>query len=212
MTDGSEISTVDLIERCRKKFGDPPRDLSKAELSYLRLNLGTWRYFKWWLNRDKLCSIIRDQDELQDHGRVVWSYLVQANSLLFSAENNLTCPGNVVYSPDTFFDGRLDALQEIARSIGELKGTLPRNKVARQFAEAVTDEMKRTLRMQIPEEFCDGRKVYFTTLFFQPNHFPDGFIARGFMPLLISPKRTDATMVLPAKYWPKDLLRLWTED
>jgi hypothetical protein len=202
----------DLIERCRKKFGDPPRKLGEAEQNELRIRLGAWRHIKWWFNRDKLCTILRDQDELQDYGRIVWGYLVQANSLLFTVENQLTCPGNAVYSPDRFFDDRLDALEAIAGSIGELKGTLPRSKAARTFAEAVTDEMKRTMRLQIPEELCDSRTVYFTTLLIQPDHLPNGFIARGFFPLLISPKRTDAVMILPSRYWPRDLVRLWTED
>jgi hypothetical protein len=202
----------ELIEGCRKQFGDPPREFGRAEQEELRLRLGRWRHFKWWLKGDKLCTILRDQWKLHGNGRVVWGYLVQVNKVLFRPANTFTCPGNAVYSPDPFFDDRLDALEAIGRSIFKLKGTQPTSRAARQFAEAVTDEMQRTMRLQIPEELCDGRTVYLTTLFFQPSHLPEGYMRRGFFPLLISPGQTDAVMVLPARYWPRELVRLWTED
>ena len=168
--------------------------------------------FIWVLTRDKLRSVVLDQDMLRDQGRVVWGALVQANSVLFDPDNRQTLPANVIYSPDLWFDNNVPALRGLARGLFDLKGKNPADKELRSFARAITNELLRTMRLPLPRSLTDNREVYFTTCLVQPSHLPSGHLATGFFPLLICPDKTDAVMILPAEYWPEELCAAWSGE
>jgi hypothetical protein len=202
----------DLIEDCRKRFEVMSRDPSPADLEGFRIRVPLITRIAWFLIRDKLRIILRDQFELHDRGRVVWGALIQANQLLFDPANLTTLPAAGVYSPDRYYDDRVEELQNIAQTLSELKGTKPKEPRLRRLVDLITNELARALRLPVPEEMCDGREVYLTTFLIQPSHLPDGYLTQGFFPFLISLQTTDAVMVLPARYWPTELVQLWTEE
>jgi hypothetical protein len=202
----------DLIASCRKRFVDLSQDPSPADLEEFRIRVAFITRVAWFMIRDKLRIILRDQYELHDEGRVVWGALIQANQLLFDPANRTTLPAAGVYSPDRYYDDHVEDLQSIAQTLSELKGTKPKEPRLRRLVDLITDELARALRLQVPEEMCEGREVYLTTFLVQPSHLPDGYLAQGFFPLLIAPRTTAAVMVLPARYWPPELLQLWTEE
>jgi hypothetical protein len=205
-------SGIDLIDACRERLGPTPRDLPAAERQGFRLQPSLFMRCILWLTFDKLRVVLRDQDLLRDHGQVVWGQIVQANNALFSPGNRQTLPANVLYSTDAYYDDNVEELEGLAHGMFELKGTVPKDPELRRFAQAISDEMARTMRLEFPESLCEGRQVIFTTCLIHPPHLPGGYLARGFFPLLICPKRTDAVMILPARYWPRVLRRIWTEQ
>jgi hypothetical protein len=168
--------------------------------------------FVFLLSRDRLCAVWRDQHALRDQGRVVWGFLVQANQSLFDPGNRWVLPASVLYSPSTYFDDRVPLLEGVARDLFRLKGNMPEDEELKPFARALTDEMARPMRLQLPRSLCEGKKAYLTTCLIQPSHLPGGYLAVGYFPLLIWPEGTKSVMVLPARYWPEELRELWRES
>src|SRR5262249_19189053 len=107
----------ELIQRCRKYLGAPPRELVGKEQNYFRLRPSLLMRAVFMLNGDKLGLILRDQHILRDYGRVVWGCLVQANQVLFNPSNRQMLPANVIYSPDTYFDDHLTFLRSVASEL-----------------------------------------------------------------------------------------------
>jgi hypothetical protein len=206
------LSFGELIDECRENFGPPPRDLTPREARDFKLQASLSMRWYFFRTGDKLKLILDDQALLRDQGRVVWGALVQANNVLFDPDNRMTLPANAIYSTERYFDDRVDELRRLGRELFDLKGTRPRDPELTRFANIVTSETRRVMKKQIPPEYCDDRKVYFTTLLIQPSHLPDGYLAEGFFPLVICPGETPATMILPAHYWPKGLRRIWADN
>lgn len=201
-----------VLDKCRERFGRAPRELDADEQAYCRLQPSFFMRLVFFLTFDKLRLVTRDQERLRDHGWVVWGALVQANEVLFNPSNRQTLPANVIYSTDAFYDDEPDLLQDLASGLFELKGTDPDDEELERFANAVTDELARNMKLRLPASICEGRKVYFTTCLIHPPHLPGGYLAQGVFPLLICPEQTDAVMILPSRYWPRDLRERWMSD
>jgi hypothetical protein len=199
-----------LLQQCRDKLGPSPRSLTQQEQDYFRLRPSFLMRVLFFLGIDKLGIIIRDLHFLQNDGRVVWGYLVQANQLLFSTENHQMLPANVIYSPDTYYDDKPEVLLDVAQSLFQLKGTASDDKDLLKFIYAITNEKERTMRLALPRSVCQGKEAFFTTFLIQPSHLPGGCMASGYFPLLVCPEKTDAVMILPARYWPEELCAVWT--
>lgn len=199
----------DIIQQCRDNFGSAPRELERDERDSLRLRPSLLMRFLFLVTGDKLRIVLRDQNILRDHGRVVWGALVQANQILFDPRNRQVLPANVIYSSDVYFDNNAPELQSVARGLFQLKGISPGDEELERFATAITDELARTMRLPLPRSLCQGKEAYFTTCLIQPSHLPGGYLAAGFFPLIICPERTSGVMILPAQYWPQDLLKSW---
>jgi hypothetical protein len=201
----------EYLQQCRKRFGKPPRKLEPSEKEYIKLRLSFFMRCILLLTFDKLRMVLRNQDILRDHGRVVWGCIVQANQDLFHPANRSTLPANLLYSPDRFYDDEVEELQALAMGLFGLKGTAQDDPELKRFANAITDEMARTMRLDLPESITDGRRVYFTTTLIHPQHLPEGYLANGFFPLVICPEKTEAVMILPARFWPKEFREAWAD-
>jgi hypothetical protein len=202
----------EMIQRCRDKFGSAPREMERQEQDEFRLRPSFLMRLIFLLSFDKLRRVVRDQNILRDHGQVVWGFLVQANQILFNPKNRQVLPANVIYSPDTYFDNRPEEMQDVAGGFFQLKGTAPGDKEMERFANAITDELARTMKLPLPRSLCQGKEAFFTTCLIQPSHLPQGYLASGFFPLVICPEKTEAVMILPARYWPKELRESWAAD
>lgn len=201
-----------MIERCRQNFGSAPRDLESEEKRAFRLRPPFLMRFLFLARGDELRTVLRDQNTLRDHGRVVWGFLVRANQTLFRRKNRLVLPANVIYSPDSYFDDRAAVLQDAAGGIFPLKETSPGDDELGRFARAVTNELARNMRLPLPPTLCENREAYFTTCLIQPSHLPGGRLAKGVFPLVICPEKTDAVMILPSRYWPEELRAAWAPE
>jgi hypothetical protein len=197
-----------LLDTCRENFGPPPRSLTFWERCRL------WSPPPAWLShspRDELWSIYRTRNPLLRDGQVVWGALVQANSLLFSRGRG-DCPAAAVYSPDPFFDAEPGVLHRIGHWLFELKGTAPADPTLRKLADDITDERKRSMKVQVPESLTNDREVYYTCIMVQRRHLPQGYLADGLFPLIVNPAATQATMILPARYWSRELIDRWRSE
>jgi hypothetical protein len=198
-----------LIQRCRENFGSPPRTLTREEEEQFLLRPSFLMRLAFWVAGDRLRIVVRDQHLLRECGQVVWGCLVQANQLLFDGTNRQALPANVIYSPDNYFDEKAALIRETAGGLFELKGTSPGDLELEEFAKAITDERARTMRLRLPQSLSQGKEIYFTTCIIQPSHLPESRLALGYFPLLICPEKTEAVMILPSRYWPEELCKLW---
>jgi hypothetical protein len=134
-------------------------------------------------------------------GQVVWSHLVQANSLLFRPGND-NCPGELLYDPT----GRVDPQRFAAAAMAmfRLKGLRLRNPWLAFFAQALTHERTRTSGVELPASL-GARGLQTATLLFFRGHLPGGVISGHRMPILVSDKLPGMVMVLPSRYWPANL-------
>lgn len=134
---------------------------------------------------------------------VVWSQLVQANSLLFRA-GTADCPGEVLFDPT----GRVDPerFPAAAQAMYGLKGLRLRNPWVKFFAQALTHERVRTSGHDLPARL-GARGLQTASLLFFRKHLPGGVLSGGKLPLLVSREHPGIVMMLPAKYWPENLER-----
>ena len=153
-----------------------------------------------WLPHDPLLARwFETLPLLWREGEVVWSHLVQANSLLFrpGTEN---CPGEVLYDPT----GRVDPQRfpDAARAMFGLKGLRLRNPWMAFFAEVLTHERTRTSGVELPASL-GARGLQTATLLFFRGHLPGGVLGAHRLPILVSPKVPGMVMMLPSRFWPR---------
>jgi hypothetical protein len=163
-----------------------------------------------WLTEDldsRFDEVFRNQLQLLDEGRVVWSCLVQANELLFSVGED-DHPAAIVWS-DAATDLEVEQLQETARRLYVLKGETTEDPEVQHFADLLEDEIEAPLRLDVPSSLSESLPVRYTTIMVPRSHLPCGQLAVGTFPLLVLPEVTDAAMVLPLAAWPPGLVRYW---
>ena len=205
-----ERGQVELLEACRARFGNSPRQLSADNQKVFKLKLTPDMKQMFDENRDPMLKILAEQHLLRDRGDLVWGHLVQANSMIFDPANTYTLPANVIYSLDSHFDGRVLHLGQIAHGLFGQKGSVPADRELREFVRVITDERERILRRQLPLTYCGGHSVYFTSCFIQPSHLPRKCLTGSSFPLLVNFAETEAVMILPYQFWPDAYTRQWT--
>lgn len=147
-------------------------------------------------------------------GIVVWGHIVQANSLLFKkGKNNYSAA--IVYSLDPIFNSNLSQLSRIAWELYELKDRHvehPEVIDLKAIANAITNETDCLFNIKIPESIALDRVVYYTTIAVYRQDLPTKYLRNNWFPLLIAPGVTENVMILPAKYWHRNLVRTWVNN
>lgn len=147
---------------------------------------------------------------LLEKGKVVWGYLIQANTSLFK-------PGKkdgfaaIVYSLEPEFNNNLYELYRIATELYELKGaTIEHPEVLdlKSIATAITNEDK-LFNVKISKSVALDKEVYYTTMIISPKHLPRNYLSSCWFPILAAPEETNIVKVLPSKYWCSYLLKAW---
>ena len=188
-----------IADKIVRPFGKP----GLLERVYVRLRPPKWCR----RSKDDLMLIYRDQKKLMNEGEVVVAMLVQANAALFKKGFD-DAPANVIYTEEPVGDNPLQSLQEIAHRIFGLKGTKPDDPDEQKFAGMVSYEYGRDFRVTVPDKLAGGLDVTYTTIMVHRKHLPQGYLANGFFPLLVH-QESRAAMILPARYWSKELLEDW---
>jgi Fe-S cluster assembly iron-binding protein IscA len=153
-------------------------------------------------------SVLNHYEELLTSGQVVWGHTVMANREMYSP-GRLDRPGNVVYSPERYFDNRPHRLADVADAVGALKYTLPDVPDLAEVAETISDEYNAVKRQWLPDQLTDGREVYLAWIILHRSRLPSGFLSDRLLPLLIHPEKTWANMILPIPYWAPSLVDEW---
>ena len=201
-------SYVDVIKRCRQNL-KAARANGKATAEAFQVMPSLFYRFIMLLPYDRLRVVLKDQHILWTEGCVVWGCLVQANDKLFNPRNGRTMPANIIYDPTGDYDGDVPDLLDLAGGLFGLKNIYPKDKEIKKFAAAITNEMQRTMHLPLPKLITEDKEVIFTTTLINPGHLPGGYLAAGFFPVLICPEETEAAMILPSRFWPKELVAVW---
>ncbi|WP_405861194.1 hypothetical protein OG407_24480 [Streptomyces sp. NBC_01515] len=192
---------AELIAQCRENLGAAPRSFSSRDRqTYLRVRR------PWWLrSKDALIDVIEQQDLLLERGIVVWASIVQANNRLFKPGRG-SLPAAVLYCADPeVFDDRPDELRDIAGELFSTKGKQMDDSELQAFSDMLASELDREMRMPVPRSLAGSAPLYCTDVLVSRRHLPNRRLDRGLLPLIVLPDRS-ATMILPSRFWPDELL------
>lgn len=154
----------------------------------------------------------RHQRILYRNGRIAIGTIVQSNTLLFKAGKD-DSPAAMVYSEDPYFEENPDMLKKIASYLYSIKGVKCEDEDLQIFSDILQDEFVSLFNFKVPEKITFGKSVYFTSFMVARNHLPNGYIDFEYFPVIIYPEKTEASIILPSKYWipkPKDVITLRT--
>lgn len=196
------------IAQCAKNFGPPPRHISLWDrLTYWRIARPAWLADR---PQDAFNALFARVISVRRDGVVVWGHVIQANSLLFSPGDS-NCPGDVVYSLDPRLPECHDELAAVASALFSLKHTLPADPDAASIAEHLSSEITRVFGKAVPESISPRLPCRMSSTLFLRKHLPEPSrcLKRSLMPLIVHPKPPHFALVLPARYWPPDLIEWW---
>lgn len=203
---GSPAVAHQVLQKCRSQY---TKTIDHASLwdkfTYLYLRKPLWLH---WDDHDKLHGFYHAAPKLFENGRVVWGHIVQANALLFK-EGKSNCPAELVFSLDPRVDKNPEFLTLTAECLFELKGTEPDDEALAPFAEHLTDEMTRRFGVEVPLQLSGNVPCVLSTTMVFRKHLPNGMLSQSLMPILVDPDNPQAALILPARFWPKDLEHWW---
>lgn len=156
-----------------------------------------------------LMCLYRDQQLLLAEGRLVWAYIIQANVLL-KVPGGPNCPAAVVFGDSDAMDSQLERLSQIASTLGETKGNKECDPELKRFSELITGETEVCLNLKVPRSHSDGLDVFYTTIMVHREQLPAPVLSAPFLPLLVCPEKTQATMILPVMFWSEMLKKVFT--
>lgn len=151
-----------------------------------------------------------DQEKLLTGGTCVWGQIVQANAQLFQKGKQDT-PAAVIYSEDPSAKENPEILYNAAQALYSMKGQEVGDPALQEFADLLANEMDAPLRMPIPVTLTEGIQCYYTSILVARNHLPRRVIGSMLFPLVIHPTETDATMILPHRFWPEFFVNIYNE-
>ncbi|WP_283435073.1 hypothetical protein [Neorhodopirellula lusitana] len=203
-TDNLQPPWSEMLLECRQRFGDAPRDFGDAEKQHLRVAFSL--ITRIVSRSDGLCQPLSAQRNIFRDGVVVWGHLIQANGGLFEfGQRDL--PGEMVYSlrvPD--FDPA--KLEKVATELVALKGKQPTSPALLEIADYLTDEMIRVFGLKVPKTISQ-EACLISTVQFVRHHLPNQMLSDSVLPIVVAPQPSHYAFVLPAVYWPDQLLRHW---
>jgi hypothetical protein len=155
--------------------------------------------------QDPMAAFYGQQVLMFRKGRIVWAALVRANEALF-APGEADLPALIVYSEDSYFDGRPAELRSIGARLAELK--LPAEVPAlREIAPQVRDDSARPMNVSVPA-VVTAQEVRLTTCMGVRAHLPGGRLAAEWVPVLTHPDSA-IPMIVPSAYWSQGLRQAW---
>ncbi|MFB2579001.1 hypothetical protein ACEYX6_07600 [Acinetobacter sp. c2-A9] len=166
--------------------------MQKSDFAYLQMIPPSWM-----TPEEPLIQQINALTALYQDGKIVWAAIVQANRLLFDAEQPHSCPAEIVYDPTG--QASTEQLQQVAGHLFSLKNTTPDDPELLAYAQHVTDEMDRQAHL-VPKSISEY-PLYTCSIFIWRLHLPNGVLNQRSIPILLHPKRSGICTVLPAYFW-----------
>lgn len=170
--------------------------------------------FRDWCKFNFINGSIRISDikSLVSKGEVVYGQVVLASSILFSEQESESSPAVVLFSTDKHYDGNLYELEELSDYLYDLTqcSEVPLN--LKEITDMLIDVNVYFLNKKIPVEYTGGREVFITSIPVDISHIPYGYLRGSVLPIIINPKRTKATMILPKEYWSNEMLFQWYQQ
>lgn len=188
---------IEFMKKTRDIYYTERKKLSFSFSAYNRLTKPEWMQQS---KDNRFEATYIDHGMLLRKGRIAIAKIVQANSLLYKpGEDN--CPAAMVFSEDPYFEENPDKLGEIAYRLYGIKGSRCDDEELQRFSDILADEIVTLFNVEIPQKITYSRKVYFTSLMVHREHLPNRYIDFGCFPALIYPEKTEASIILPSRYW-----------
>jgi len=202
----------EILAYIEKKIGTPPRRFNFLDkLTWYKRDIPAWK----WHTEDIKHSVY-NWARCFEQGKLGWGYVIQANSLMFenSGKDAPNCPGEILVWTETRRSFDADIAGDIANKLFSLKGNSANitNQEEKQFAQHLEDEMMRPYGVKVPETITGGYKLRSTTIFYQRRHIPGGVLSNSFFPILYLETSPMAAVMVPYRFWPKDLLEAWKDE
>jgi tetratricopeptide (TPR) repeat protein len=198
----------EFLDYCRQSFGDTPRRFAPWRYyTYLRTPRPSWARF----SRDPLKIFYQRQKTLLQEGIITWGVIVQANNYLFHPHHE-NLPADVLYCSDLHRLVDPKQLRVIAKEVFRLKNTSPEDQELAGLSAHITDEYDRHFGLAIPPQLSPDFPTELTTIMVDRQHLPNGYLSRGYFPVLVSPKHPRVVMILPSCYWSQALIDWWISD
>lgn len=158
-----------------------------------------------WVSGDALSWIYKDAPTLFAEGKIVYASLVQANNLMFLPQSRYNCPGNILFSMESYYDKNPKELRDIATMLFGYKGCSTVPPEITKVVSSITSENDRLFNIMLPLSVTQDHLVYFTTIMFHRNHLPDKYLRNSIFPVLALPSKLNSAIVLPGHYWSEAL-------
>lgn len=172
-----------------------------------RFHLSNWLSTPKWIKGTPYQFIYQDAAELLQRGSVVWAYIVQANSDLYYPGPD-DHPAHVLFGVDDQ-SNNLDVLRRYAEQVFCLfkapSAPLP------TFINMLKSVDNPVFNKKLPSSMTGSHKVCFTTTMIQRQYLPDRKVQASWYPMLIHPTQTDASIVLPSRYWLPAIKEAWKD-
>jgi iron-sulfur cluster assembly protein len=100
-------------------------------------------------------------------------------------------------------------LADLAHAVYELKGTEQEDPALGEVAAIISDDFNMVEKERLPERLAGADEVYLAWIIVHRSRLPSRFLSDRLVPLLICPGKTTTNMIVPAPYWPRDLVDRW---
>lgn len=161
---------------------------------------------------EPLLDTLYRQKDIWRKGKVVLGYVVMANrALYFPGKTDL--PGEVLYSLSATDAEAEQKLPHIAEALYDAKVAdqeltdFPQDQ--RGIIEHLRAEKERGFGLAVPPAMSSGMECHVSTFWGHRPFLPEGCVSKGFLPLLVLAGKVHDVLILPAPYWPSDLLVPW---
>ncbi|QSX04646.1 hypothetical protein JYG23_07980 [Sedimentibacter sp. zth1] len=194
-----------IISECRKNYEERKLKFNYFDRRYNKLKKPNWIK----KNDDSRFECIYDEQELLiNKGKIVYGRIVQANASLFQP-GIFDSPAGIVFSEDYYFNEHVNQLSKVANSLYALKNKQIEDEKLKIFTDAITDETTALYNVQVPKLITSNIAVFYTTIMVHRKHLPARYLKLNWFPVLVLPTQTKAVMILPSKYWSKQLKKIW---
>ncbi len=195
-----------ILKQVEKAIGAAPRKFHFFDrLTWFKQDFPGWDW-----QDDDIRHSVHQWKHVFEQGRLTWGHIVQVNRLMFEkSEHN--CPGEVLIWHDRAHPFDADAFALAAHNLFELKGTSEElvDGEEKAFAAQLENERARGYGARIPARIAHGLDLRASTIFFQRRHIPNGIITASLFPILYLEESPMVAVMVPSKFWPKELLRAW---
>ena len=165
-------------------------------------------------NDEPLLQPLLRQKDIWRGGRVVWGFIVMANEALFLPGAD-DLPGDVVYSLSATDEEALEKLPQVAKALVEAKvaeqelASLPEDQ--RVMVEHLRQKTDRAFGLAVPASMRRGLESHVSSFWAHRAHLPDEALGGRLVPLLVLAGKVHEVLIIPASYWPSDLVIPWQQ-
>ena len=148
-------------------------------------------------------DLIPHYELLWEQGKLVWGAVIRVHDGAFEAGKDAPIT-MMLYSTSTDYEGRLDALLEVAHELRSLP--------TRQLQEKIENKLVQTIQNNTPlfhQPVPGFDALFLGSLRLHRSRLPLPLITQLWFPIIIASEMTSTVMVLPSAYWAGALIERW---